>query len=84
MVNVKLSVTRRIPAVFIYNDIAEQHTVSVFSVEEYSAVDILTNIQGVTPRIPRYLRAVSLFQTLIHIIFVIQFTNSLPTMESVS
>jgi len=61
IVNVKFSVLRRSPVVFIRTDVSEEHIASVFSIEEYSTVDILNNIQVVTPRIPRYLIAVTLF-----------------------
>jgi hypothetical protein len=76
MVNVQFAVMRHIAAIFINTDVSEEHTASVFSVKEYSTVDILTNIQGVTHRIPRYLRSVTLFRTLIYIIIVIQSTNA--------
>jgi hypothetical protein len=63
MVNVKSSAMRCNPVMFIVGDVSKEYTDSLFSVGEYSTVDIVTNIQGVTARMPRYLRAVTLFHS---------------------
>jgi hypothetical protein len=44
MVNVKSSGMRSNPVMLLVGDVSEEYTESVFSVGEYSTVDIITNI----------------------------------------